>query len=369
LNLVTFIHPSRTFLPCSGVGRHMNGVLLSLAERPDVRLELLFARQWLSADGKLPASCPLRHLPYRTFATPENLTERFWKLTSFPRLDRLLPTECDWVYCPMETRLPVRTRPVAVTIHDIKAFEPGTAWADPIAQRRFRRRWEYWIHKAIRECRVVFTVSEYSRQRMIALLKAPPDKIVVSGNGIDSRYFAARRTASVSAEPPRILVVGGLRRQKGAEAVIAIARVCRDRGIDVQFDIAGPNESPWAEEAREIGTFDLHGWVDDDHLLALTGRARALLFLSEYEGFGIPAIEAMAAGVPPIVANRASLPEVVGDCGYVVEPTQPLEIVELLASLLAGTTRYDAAKGISWARQFCWSAVAERVLQALEARG
>ncbi len=368
MKICSFIHPTRTFLPCSGVGRHMNAVLLELAARPDVSVELLFAKQWLGADGLLPPNCPLRDLPFTTFPWPENLTERLWKLTSFPRMDSFIGRDVDWVYCPMETRLPVRSRPVAVTIHDIKAFETGLPWSDTPGHRRFRRRWSSWIHKTIRECRVVFTVSEFSRQRMIALLSAPPEKIVVSGNGIDPRYFAARQPGGVDASPPSVLIVGGLRTQKGAAAVVAVARACRTRGLDVVFDVAGPNEPGWEEQAREIGNVRFHGWIDDDGLLGLIGKARALLFLSEYEGFGIPAIEAMAAGVPAIVANRASLPEVVGECGYVVEPARPDEICDLLAGLLAGRIAYDTDAGIRRAQEFSWSAVADRVHRCLVER-
>lgn len=368
MKICSFIHPQRTYLPCSGVGRHMNAVLLSLDSRPDVSIELLFARQWLGTDGLLPPNCPLRQLSFKTFSTPENLTERLWKLTSYPRMDSFLDHDVDWVYCPMETRLPVRSRPVAVTIHDVKAFETGLPWSDTRDHRRFRQRWSTWIHKTIRECRVVFTVSEFSRQRMIALLKAPPDKIVVSGNGIDPRYFDVRREVATISNPPSVLIVGGLRNQKGAAAVVAVARACRQRGIAVRFDVAGPNEAAWEEQAREIGNVRFHGWIDDDGLLRLMAEASALLFLSEYEGFGIPAVEAMAAGVPALVANRASLPEVVGDCGYVVEPSRPDEICELLAGILSGRIAHNPEAGKLRAHAFSWTAVADRVEKCLAER-
>lgn len=372
MNILSFIHPVRTFLPCSGVGRHMNGVLLSLAGRPDVSLRLLFAQQWLDADGKLPENCPLRDLPFTTFPQRENRTERLWKFLNRPRMDRFVPPGTDWVYSPMDTRFPTTRCPVAITIHDVQAFETDLPWSHTLAHRRFRLRWSLWLSKAIRDSRIVFTVSEFSRRRLIELLHAPEDKVVVSGNGVDEAFLReARRLGSqprATGKPPTVLVVGGLREKKGAAWVLAVARELKRRKSDVRFTIAGPSEQPYEAEGRELGSFDFLGWVGDDRLPCLLAGAAALLFLSPYEGFGIPAIEALAVGTPPIVADRASLPEVVGSAGYVVDPNDAGGIADLVAGLAAGTIQFDVAGGLARAASFSWDAVADRVLGALRAR-
>ena len=76
MHIVSYIHPTRTYLPCTGAGRHINNTLLGLASRENINLELLLAQQWLQADGKLDPRCPLRDLPLTTFPLPERLTER-----------------------------------------------------------------------------------------------------------------------------------------------------------------------------------------------------------------------------------------------------------------------------------------------------
>jgi glycosyltransferase involved in cell wall biosynthesis len=371
MNVLSFIHPVRTFLPCSGVGRHMNGVLTCLAARPDTSLQLLFSEQWLAADGRLPANCPLRDLPATTFTAQENRTERLWKLCGRPRMDRFIPAGTDWVYCPMDTRFPTTRCPVAVTIHDIQAFETGLPWSRTWGHRRFRFQWGLWLHKAIRDSRLVFTVSEFSRRRMIELLGAPGDKIVVAGNGIGEVFLEHARTAPhrPTTAAPRIAIVGGLREKKGAAWTLAVARELKPRLPDARFLVIGPSEPRWQAEAESLGTFEFTGWLDDDQLPALLADAVALLFLSPYEGFGIPAIEAMAMGTPPVVADRASLPGVVGSHGFVVDPEAAPGIADLLAGLVTGAVRYDAASGQRWAATFTWSAVADRVHQALACGG
>lgn len=371
MRITSFIHPKRAFLPCSGVGRHMNGALLSLAALPDVHVDLLFSRQWLQSDGLLPMNCPLRNLRFHTFPMPENITERMWKLVGLPRMNYFVPKGTDWVYCPMETRFPATRCPVAVTIHDIKAFEPGLPWSNSPEYRQFRRRWGYWIHKTIRDSALIFTVSEFTKRRMVELLAAPPEKIVVSGNGVDERYWAIGeqrkgKARSASAQP-YALIVGGLRRQKGAEAVLAVARVMQQTNPDFRFEVVGESEPQWVPMVEAIGNIRLRGFIDDQSVDDLLANATALLFLSEYEGFGIPPLEAMAAGVPSIVANRASLPEVVGDSGYIVEPTDAHGIADLLQGLANGSQRYDVEKAATWAARFTWAAVAGRVYAALGA--
>lgn len=367
MNVVSFIHPQRTFLPCSGVGRHMNGVLPRLATKPDVRLQLLFSAQWLGSDRLLPANCPLRSLPATTFPMGENSTERLWKLLGRPRMDDFVVKDTDWVYCPMDTRFPIRRCPVAVTIHDIQAFEQDLPWSTSMAHRRFRWKWAWWIGKTIRESRIVFTVSEFSRRRMVDLLGAPEDKIIVVGNGVDRVYLdhALDRNRHETAHP-RVAIVGGLREKKGASWTLSVARHLKDQLPEARFLVIGPSEARWQAEAAAIGTFEFHGWADDDQLPGLLANAFALLFLSPYEGFGIPALEAMAVGTPPIVADRASLPEVVAGHGFVVNPEAPADIAALLAGLADGSEHYDADAGRRWAASHTWDVVADRVHQALE---
>jgi len=372
MNLLSFIHPIRTYLPCSGVGRHANNVLLRLAEREDVRQQLFFAAEWLQEDERLDPATPLRELPYRTFPFPENLTERSWKILGWPRMDRWVPDDTDLIYAPVETHLPVETCPVAVTIHDIQAFETELPWSQTWAHRWFRWKWSTWVYDTLRDCEVVFTVSEFSKSRMVELLGANPDDIFVVGNGVDKRFFdiaeQPREKLERPCEAPYLFVIGGLREKKGGDALLAVAEELKPQDSDVQLVVAGPNGDEYEARAKDLDNVHLLGWVDDEDVPRLMRASLALLFLSPYEGFGLPAAEAMAAGTPAIVADRASLPEVVGDAGIAAEPNDTECIVDHVQSLRHDRSfwKRHAEAGREQAQQYRWNRCVNQLVDTLE---
>ncbi len=347
----------------------MNSVLGKLAQSDAVSLELLVSQQWLE-DGKLDSRCPLSTLPVNTFPSAENATERGWKLFGFPNMDRYIPDVTDWLYAPMETYIPVSKCPVAVTIHDIQAFEPNLSWSNTWHHRLFRYKWGRWVRRALRDCRVVFTVSEFSKQRMVSLLGADPNKLVVVGNGVEQAFFdIASADANILVRPvdnPYSLIIGGLRQKKGADAVLAVAAELRSQQSPLQILVAGDSEPQYIEAAAQNPNVKLLGMVADADLPRILRCASSLLFLSLYEGFGIPALEAMAAGVPAVVSNRASLPEIVGDAGLIVDPEQTEQIADTLIALANDRQlRQDyIQRGHDHAAQYTWSACADRVLDA-----
>jgi len=370
VHITSYIHPSRTYLPCTGVGRHINQILLGLDTKKDIDLKLIFSSQWLDKDKKLKLKSPLRELPYITFPTSENITERSWKIFGFPKMDRYIPNGTDWLYAPMETYIPVSKCPVAITLHDIQAFETNLPWSHTWQHKLFRFKWSGWVHRALSDCRIVFTVSEFSKQRMVTLLGADPQKIVVVGNGIEQCFFdiATVNPDSLSrpVSQPYSLIIGGLRLRKGADYILAVAKELQQNESELQIVVAGDSEPEYIAAAKELPNLKLLGLVPDSDLPRLIRCASSLLFLSHYEGFGIPAIEAMAAGTPSIVSNRASLPEVVGTAGIVVEPEDTANIVDILLQLQENSQlrRDYIQRGQEHAKQYTWTRCVDLVEKA-----
>jgi glycosyltransferase involved in cell wall biosynthesis len=370
MHIVSYIHPIRTYLPCTGAGRHINNTLLGLAAQENINLELLFSQQWLQADSYLDPRCPLRDIPFKTFPLPENLTERLWKIAQFPKMDRYLHRDTDWLFTPMGTYIPVSCCPVAITIYDIQAFETNLPWSNTHEHRWFKYKWSQWIYKALANYRVIFTISEFSKRRMIELLGADPRKIVVVGCGVEPQFYdiatVDRSQLVRPVDRPYTLVIGGLRSKKGGNFVINAAKGLLDRQSDLQIVIAGDSEPEYIAAASELPNLKLLGVVPDSDLPSLLRCSSSLLFLSHYEGFGIPAIEAMAAGTPVIVSDRASLPEVVGTAGIVVKPEDTDAIVDTLIQLQENSQlRADyVQKGLERSQHYTWSRCVDLVQKA-----
>ncbi|MFS0515844.1 glycosyltransferase family 4 protein [Nostoc sp. UIC 10607] len=372
MQITSYIHPISTYLPCTGIGRHINQMLLGLAVQEEIDLELFFSQQWLNTDRKLDPRSPLRDLPFFTFPSPENSTERTWKLFGFPRMDRYISDKTDWLYAPMQTYIPVSKCPIAVTIHDIQALEPNLPWSGTWQHRWFRYKWERWLRRALSECRLVFTVSEFSKQRMVELLGANPQKIIVVGNGVEQSFFDVAsvnpKESEIPVKKPYVLVIGGLRQKKGAKYVLAVAESLQRRKSDLNIVFAGDSEPEYADVVQAYSNVTLLGMVPDGDLPHLLRGASSLLFLSPYEGFGIPALEAMAAGVPAIVANLASLPEVVGDAGIIVNPEATDEIVDILLNINNNSSLRQEyiQRGHKHAAQYTWSRCVNRLITAFK---
>lgn len=384
MRILTYLHPSRCLQPCGGVGRHANELVSRLAQRPDYEVELWASNRECNFihDTKFP----LRKLPLCTHPLPELFAERLWKTMGWPSADRWVKG-ADWVFSPMETYLPIKIVPVAVTIHDIQCFEADLPWSHTAEHKARRAKWGVWVKKALRDCRFVCTVSEFTKRRMVDLLDADPAKIVVTGNGVDERFFnlAASGKQLVTSDKdqgntdqnpvasssqrvaaPYVLVVGGLRYKKGADYVLAVARKLKADGNPLRIVVAGQNEANYVIQAKECGHIDILGMIDDDSLITYLLKSQALLFLSPYEGFGIPALEAMAAQVPVVAANRASLPEIVGDAGLLVNPENADEVVHQILSLLydSDLRKVLIQKGLNRARGFTWDRCVDNLCNA-----
>ena len=185
---------------------------------------------------------------------------------------------------------------------------------------------------------------------------SPPDKVsdIRTRFGLPERYFLyvgtleprknlarlVRAWDQVAGEIPEALVIAGRSGWKvgGLEAAIANARH-RDR-------ILRP------------------GFASDDDLPALIGGARAFVWPSLYEGFGLPVLEAMACGTPVITSNTSSLPEVVGDAGALVDPRDEDELAGAMHTLSTDDARCDALRqaGPVRAASFTWQRCAEATL-------
>lgn len=368
MRICAYLHISRCLEPCGGVGRHANSLVRRLAQRNDMQVSTLFSRGSLDHDGHLPKSFPLRDLPATYLPGSELALERLMRLTGFPKLDRFGP-EADWYYSPMESIIPADRARTAMTLHDVAVFETDLPWSNSLANRRARATGSLWVPRALQRVDRVFTVSEFSKRRMIEVFGTDPEKIHVIGNGVEDLFFKAGDDAIGKVEKTNeVVVLGGLRYKKGGDYILETADALRRRGSPIQIVVIGQTEADYREKAQRCSNITILGMVPDKELVGRLVRARALLLLSLYEGFGIPPLEAMACGTVPVVSNNSALPEVVGGGGLLFAPDQSDEIAMALDELRTDDALYAGLVrlGREHAQKYDWDRCAERLVKAFE---
>ncbi|MBS1213459.1 MAG: glycosyl transferase, group 1 [Proteobacteria bacterium] len=263
--------------------------------------------------------------------------------------------------------------PTVVTIHDLSILRyPETHPKDRVAFMTRR------IGESIRRADCVISDSEYGRQEILAEFKLPPEKVVsvllAAGSGFSP--VAADRLPAVlkpfGLQPQQyILSVGTLEPRKNlTTAIKAYARLPEVIRAEIPLVIAGMKG--WRTDGleREVaaliekGQIRRLGYVPDEALPALYSGARAFVYPSLYEGFGLPPLEAMACGAPVIVSNRSSLPEVVGDVGLQVDALDVDGLAQAMSQIIEDDVLRASLRqrGMERAKGFSWRRCAEETL-------
>ncbi len=228
-----------------------------------------------------------------------------------------------------------------------------------------------------RLARRILTVSAASRGEIARRLRVSPAKISVTPNAVDRRFFAPITRAQIEqlrakyelGSAPYVLSVGLLQPRKNiARLMSAFERLKRaDRDLPHQLVITGKHG--WGDQLHSASAhIRFTGYVDDDELPALYAGADLFAYPSLYEGFGLPIIEAMAAGAPVLTSNRSSLPEVAGDAAVKVDPYEIASIEEGLQLMLRDADLREELqqRGKTWAAQFTVENQARTTVKAYE---
>jgi glycosyltransferase involved in cell wall biosynthesis len=254
--------------------------------------------------------------------------------------------------CHTQYALPLRPPcPCVVTVHDV-SFANG----HDLMGRKDRAVFRRVVPRAVRAARRVLTVSERTKADLVELYGVPPERVVVTPNGVDP-IFAPGPTDTAS-RGGYVLAVGAIQARKNQLAALAAAEAA-----GLPLVVVGPTKDAELEaELRRRGA-RIEGYVPTERLAELYRGAACLVQASRYEGFGLPVVEAMASGTPVVTVADPALREVAGDAAVVVE--EP-ELAEGIRRALAERERLVAA-GLERARAFSWRASAERTLSVYRA--
>lgn len=311
-----------------------------------------YARDIVESLKQAGADLVLFQNSWKTTRIPNKLLNASLALLGRPHLDRLV-RDADVFFMPnlKHTAFSSKAK-VVLTVHDLSFLINSKDWYSPrsrLSHRTIRP------EKLIRRADAIVAVSETTKRDIVDMLGVPAEKIAVIPPIVS--------TNSLNPPLPKgdahqyVLFLGSVSARKNVLGLIRAYEILKP---DLELVIAGPNGFGSREVDRAIRQSSLRarirrtGAVDEQTKWQLLAGARLFVFPSFYEGFGIPPLEAMAAGVPVVASNRGSLPEVLGGAALLPNPYDTRELATAISALISDEKLRSAliAAGRERARHF-----------------
>ena len=261
---------------------------------------------------------------------------------------------------------PLRGGRQIIVIHDAGVFSTPEAYS-----WKFRLWYKTIQGMLVRNGTPVVTVSEFSRGEIIRHLRASPSQVSVISEGADHMNQIAPDAKILAKHGLNqhgfVLVVGTLAAHKNLHALGSLAQNLEARGVPLVIagGLGGGAFRGGAGGLPPSACFT--GRITDEELKALYQAAACYVFPSRYEGFGLPAVEAMASGCPVVAADIPALRETCGDAAVYCDPLSPENISQQVLRLLDDTALQEShrAAGLRHTQDMTWRNVAQSLLDIL----
>lgn len=363
-----------------GVGRYVCNLFAELARLSGDWRCTVAAKRRVGA-AIIPADHRFSLMPIPTLAARSAPARVMWEQTALAwRARRLRP---DVIFCPGNVDLLLASRAGVPSVVTINVSQP---WVRP---REFPRGaglyLRVFVRLSARTATTLIAPTETTRRELVRALGISPERIVAIPYGVDvSQFRPAAPGDQVSAwaaahgiRPPYILSLSSLRRWKNFSALIRAFAASAAPRRGVQLVIGGrPLDPRVNRELRglvaSLGLADiviLTGGVPEDEVAALYRMARAYVFPSLFEGFGLTQIEAMASGVPLALSRVSVMPEIAGDAALYFDPADAHAMTSVIERVLWDEALRERLidAGLRRAQDFSWANTARRTMAVLRA--
>jgi glycosyltransferase involved in cell wall biosynthesis len=285
----------------------------------------------------------------------------FWEQTGLPSLARDL--KLDVLFNPGFTAPFVSPCPTVTVFHDLqhKRHPEYFRWWDlPF--------WRFFLYWSARRSTRLVAVSDATREDLLRFYPLKPDRIAVAPHGVEEEFFEIGKRRGET--DPYILCVSTLHPHKNLDRLVRAFRHVSPHRL-VITGLRGLHTEALERNIAALGLggrVELTGWIPREDLHRLFERAAAFIYPSTFEGFGMPVLEALAAGVPAAVSGIEPMKSIAGDAALLFDPLDDEAIARALNRLISDDALRQrlAAAGPARAAQFRWKDAAARTLAVLK---
>ena len=349
----------------TGVGSYV----LALAQRlPEIAPEDRFYLFSASLRERYPSRVWPENAVLVDRRLPVRALNYAWNRLEWPPLDRVVGAPLDLVHSPHPLLVPARKAKHVVTLHDLFFLKHPD-----MTEAEIRRDYAPLVRDHVRRADGVICVSEHTASEARLLLDVPAAKIAVIPNGIEPAFRLPITDEAVDAilarrRLPRgaLLYIGTDEKRKNlVNLAMAYIGLAGRRSRLPPLVMVGPGPE-WAQGGTISGPqIRATGYLETREVRALMAASVALVLPSLEEGFGLPVVEAMAAGLPVVCSRGSALEEVAGDAATLVNPLDTRSIADGIEKVLDDPQRRERQSrlGLERSKQFDWDIAARKTLE------
>jgi glycosyltransferase involved in cell wall biosynthesis len=359
--------------PLTGIGYYTHYLRQALQQHPDINRVIcipnvpLFYEQFNHGLNSI-RRCVRDYLPGARL-----LMQGLIKSSSYLKLKKIQRFSTDVIYHETAFIFKINHRPKICTVHDLSHIYYAQCHPSERVQHLLRN-----LHRSVSEADHIITGSLFSRQEILDYFKLPPEKVTTIYHGVDSGFKPRERMQCMEVlrrynlyGKDYLLTVGALEPRKNLVRLIqAFQKLPKQLRIKHPLVLVGAHGWKQAEikkHLENVSTEELCclNYVCRDDLPYLYSGAYAFAYVSLYEGFGLPLLEALSSGLPVLSSQTSSMPEVVGDAALLVDPFDTNQITIKLEQLLTDINLREQLKhrSLLQAGRFSWQRCVDETIQ------